>query len=48
MLTIFLGVMNSEYICGKAEKVTKMVGKTFDPSEEVIAVVNPGRGGLGN
>ncbi len=25
-----------------------MVGDTFDPSEEVVAIVNPGRGGLGN
>ena len=35
------------YGCGRVESSTTWQDLQFDPSEELVAVVNPSRGGLG-
>ena len=43
----FPGIQNAVYGCGRVESSTTWQELKFDPSEELVAVVNPSRGGLG-
>ena len=42
-----LGVDNAEFMYGQAEKELKFILQKYATEDKVVAIVNPGRGGLG-